>query len=167
MLRHAYNKIRAIDGFCRKWIGKIGSVFVRCVTQVSYRPNMMNKIMPVTRVPMMTPLLQGCDTPASCNAKISGMGQQIDRRPPIPSRLRIRSELDFPSLSLGIEKKISAIATAQMGPLRDLSARCLQAITDTYFMKKIHLHVVRSAIMPPRRGPKRLDMAKTELITPE
>lgn len=34
-------------------------------------------------------------------------------------------------------------------------------------MKNIQRHVVLSAMMPPRRGPRRLDMANTELIIPE
>lgn len=159
--------MRAIEGFRRKRIGKIASLFVPYVTQVSYKPNTKNKKMPVTRVPMITPLLQGWDTPASCSAKISGMGQQIDRRPPILSRLRTRSTFDFPSFKPGMEKKISAIAITQIGPLMHELADCFQSCVETYFMKKIHRHVVRSAITPPRRGPRRLDMVNTELITPE
>jgi hypothetical protein len=40
-----------------------------------------------------------------------------------------------------------------------------EEVTD--FMKNIHLQVVLSAITPPRMGPRRFAMAKTELMTPE
>jgi hypothetical protein len=36
-----------------------------------------------------------------------------------------------------------------------------------YFMKKIHLQVVRSAMIPPSRGPSRFAKANTELTMPK
>jgi len=38
---------------------------------------------------------------------------------------------------------------------------------ETYFIKKIHLHVVRSEITPPNNGPSKFAIANTELMTPE
>ena len=111
------SRMITIEGFCRKWIGKMGSFLVWYVIQVSYKPKRMSKKMPATRVPMITPLLQGCNMPASCKAKINGIGQQTERIPPIPSRVRIRSAFDLPSLRLGMEMKIKIMAVAHIGPL--------------------------------------------------
>lgn len=128
---------------------------------------MKNKTIPAIRVPIMVPLLQGNFTPASCRAKISGIGQHTERMPPMPSKPLMRSEFDLPSFRLGIAKKINPIATTHIGPLFPMLASHPGVVMYTYFMKKIQRHVVRSAIMPPSNGPRRLDMVKTELIRPE
>lgn len=117
---------------------------------------------------MIVALLHGNFTPASCNAKISGIGQHIERMPPMPSKPRRRSVFDLPSFRLGIAKNINAIATAHIGPLCCMSANNkMVCVVHTYFMKKIQRHVDRSAMIPPSSGPNRLDIVKTELIRPE
>lgn len=140
-----------MDGFLRKWMGKMGALGVLYVIHVSYRPKMRKRDRPVVRVPIMTLLLQAWDTPASCSAKMSGMGQQTERMPPCQSRLRILSLLVLPSLRGGMDVNRITIAMATTGPLR----------------KKIHRQVLRSEMMPPSKGPSRLAMAKTEEMTPE
>ena len=128
---------------------------------------MKNKAIPAIRVPIMVPLLQENFTPASCRAKISGIGQHTERIPPMPSKPLMRSVFDLPSFRLGMAKKIKPIATTHIGPLFTTSASYSGVVMHTYFMKKIQRHVVRSAMIPPSNGPKRLDIVKTELITPE
>lgn len=162
-----YNRIKAMEELRKKRMGKIGSVSVRYVIQVSYTPNAKNKTIPVTSEPMITPLFQGCDKPASCNAKIKGTGQHTESMPPMPSRPRIRSAFDLLSLRLGMERESNTIAAPHMGPLPQGLATSPRDSLRTHFMKKIQRHVVRSAMMPPSNGPRRLDMVNTELITPE
>jgi hypothetical protein len=106
-----------MEGFRKKCMGNIGSLVVLYVTHVSYSPKMANNTMPVVSVPIMTPLLHSCETPASCKANIRGIGQQTDRTPPGLSRLRIRSVFDLPSFQDGRATNNRIIAIVTTGPL--------------------------------------------------
>lgn len=66
-----------------------------------------------------------------------------------------------------MEKKSNIIAATHTGPLPYDLAIVQRNVRSIHLMKKIHRQVVRSAMIPPSNGPKRLDIAKTELITPE
>jgi hypothetical protein len=59
------------------------------------------------------------------------------------------------------------MATATIGPLENCQSVFFENWQKTYLMKKIHLHEVWSTMTPPRSGPRRFAMAKTELIIPE
>ena len=66
-----------------------------------------------------------------------------------------------------MEKKSNIIAATHTGPLSHDLAIVPWKLVSAHLMKKIHRHVVRSAMIPPSNGPNRLDIVKTELITPE
>jgi hypothetical protein len=116
-IRNMDSSMSAIEGLQRKCTGKIGSLGVLYVIHVSNAPNRTRSTIPAVRVPIIIPLPHACDTPASCNANIRGIGQETESIPPMLSRLRMRSRLVLPSFRGGSETKSKPIATDAIGPL--------------------------------------------------
>ena len=169
----------------RNRIGRMALIFVLVDRNASYSPKRKKRAIPATSVPMITPLFHSNCTPASWSANNRGTGQQTERIPPKPSKPRNRSRIDFPSFRVGTVKKSMPKEVPTMGALYRVRRREPRRQMRSHLIQKIHrqlrkfvsgrfvvhtrvwLYLVRSAMTPPRTGPKRLANAKTELMTPE